>query len=159
MDYAERSTLAALRRPALWELLAALIAALLFVVIVASAREAQPFRKTGDTLLYEQVTQNIAQGKGAISEIFASTQYAIDHSIASERFPRYEELADDFRPGSRNILRFHANYVLYALAPFADVFGAGPVLSIFQVGSFVGMLLALYWWLRRRQSSPLAVAG
>jgi hypothetical protein len=140
-----------------FQILAMFAALVALTVVLVGAREAQPNGKVGDTLLYEEATANISAGAGATSEIFASTQYAIDHDIASQDFDNYEKLADAFQSSStRNVLRFHANYILYVLAPFAALFGAGIVLAIFQIATFVGLLFAIYLWLREGRCGTLS---
>lgn len=118
-------------------------------------------RYVGDTALFAQITKNIAYLGKAESNIYANTQDFIDRGIAG--MPIDERMASEeaFTPPkeqTRNILQFHAYYILYLLAPLCYFMSSFTCVTIAQS---IAMALSLFFsiLLMREKKIPIAVIG
>lgn len=121
---------------------AALIAVIL-AVLFSIAKDVQQLNRQGDAALFEQLVENIHAGKGAVSNVFANTQNFIERGYAFS--PLSVLITKDLEPpatSERNMLKFHAYYILYFIAPFVQFIPSSLLLAIVQAICFFGLLLA-----------------
>lgn len=138
-----------------------LVALLLFVAIVAGfttlkVSEVRQWR--GDSAIFFQVTENVARRGVGVSQVFANTQGYLDSHLMSATAQQIA--ANPLTPPAekeRDMLRFHAYYVLYLIAPLVWLLPANGVVLFLFVLSYVGVLFLAYLMLRRR-NVPIAAA-
>lgn len=110
----------------------------------------------GDTAIFLQTTENIAHGKPPDSQVFANTQAFLDGKYF--KMTADELATDPLAPPAhdeRNLLRFHAYWILYPLALFVTFLPAEAVIFASYGLAFAGMLVVAYLVLRRRNVAPL----
>lgn len=111
------------------------------VIAFSIAKDVQQINRQGDAALFEQVVESIYLGKGAVSNVFANTQNFIDKGYA---FVSIGELVGrDLTPPSadeRNMLKFHAYLILFALAPFLAFVQSSLLLTFAQSLCFFGLI-------------------
>ncbi len=106
----------------------------------------------GDTAIFLQLTDNIAHGRGPVSEVFANT-LSFQHSKLF-LMPASDLATNPLLPparNERNMLHFHAYFILYPIALFALVLPVNVVLMALYVASFIGLLLCSYLVLRENR--------
>jgi hypothetical protein len=108
------------------------------------AKDVQQLNRQGDAALFEQLIENIHAGKGAVSNVFANTQNFIDKGYVYR--PTGELIGTDMSPpssGERSMLKFHAYYILFLIAPFLSFIQSSLLLTIAQSLCFFGLVLAV----------------
>ena len=122
-----------------------LVATLLLMAAIAFsiAKDVQQLNRQGDAALFEQLIENIYAGKGAVSNVFANTQNFIDKGYVSKRTGELigRELTPPFQ-GERNMLKFHAYFVLFLIAPLLALFQSSLLLALIQSLCFFGLALS-----------------
>lgn len=111
----------------------------------------------GDTAIFFQTTQNIAHGHGATSQVFSNTRAWQEsrYGVMTAREIATDPLAPP-RDDARNLLSFHAYYVLFPLAALTAVFPVSTVLLGAYALSFAGILGLAYLRLRARSVGIIA---
>ena len=115
----------------------------------------------GDTALYAQIVNNIAYTGKAESNIYANTQDHIDRGIAAMSVDERLASEEAFTPPveqSRNILRFHACFILYLLAPLCYFMSSFTCVTIAQSVALALSLLFVIL-LMREKKIPVPVIG
>jgi hypothetical protein len=139
------------------ELLIALGLAAAFVFAIVGLRVTAVDRQRGDTAIFFQLAENVAQRGAPVSQVFANTQAFLEggtlsapvKKIASE--PLAPPAADE-----RNMLGFHAYSVLFLTGALAKIFPSNIVVFGQMVVSFIGLGLLCYVLLRREKVSVVA---
>lgn len=103
----------------------------------------------GDTAMYYQVAENIAAGKGPVSNVFAANDaYGMRSMIAKTP----AELATDpLSPSDQaemNHLAFHANYIFFPIGWLSALIPPPIILMTLYGLSFAGLLAAAFFGLR-----------
>lgn len=113
----------------------------------------------GDTAIFFQLTENIANRGVPVSQVFANTQGYLESHLLS--MPADQMAKNPLAPPAaveRNMLSFHAYFILYPIAVLAKFLSPEIVLLSLYVLSFTGMLLLAYFTLRRH-NLPVAAAA
>lgn len=113
----------------------------------------------GDSAIFFQVTENIANRGAAVSQVFANTQAYLESGLLV--MPADKIAKDPLAPppqAERNMLRFHAYFVLYPIAVLAKIIPVKALLLSLYVLAFTGVVLLAYFILRRDRM-PLAAAA
>lgn len=131
---------------------------ILLVIILAIAfsigKDVQQINRLGDAAIFEQIIENINSGKGAVSNVFASTQNFIDRGYTSLSLSALATMKLELSAApERNVLGFHADYILYVLAPFVNFFSSSLVLTLAQSFCFFGLLLAAWVFVYKQTQS------
>ncbi len=119
-----------------------LIASLSLVLFVFSiGKDAIQINRHADSAIFEQIIENIHSGKGAVSSVFSSTQHFIDKLYFTIPFNEIinTELTQP-KTSERNILSFHAYWLLFILAPLISFFDSSIILSFVHTASYFGLL-------------------
>ena len=125
----------------------ALIVSLIF--ILALGKNAIQLDRQGDAAIFEQLLDNIYQGNGAVSNVFANTQNYIDNAYAGLTTEALLEKNLSLpEPQERNMLAFHAYYCMYVLAVLKLFFSSSFVLSLVQVVTYVGLLVGIFCFIK-----------
>ena len=113
----------------------------------------------GDSAIFYQVTENIANRGVAVSQVFANTQAYLESGLLV--MPADKMAKDPLAPpqeAERNMLRFHAYFILYPIAVLAKIIPVKALLFALYVLAFTGVVLLAYFILRR-DGMPLAAAA
>lgn len=139
------------------EIFIALGLAVVLVCMVTGIRLAAVDRQRGDTALFLQITENIAQRGAPVSQVFANTQGFLDGKTL---YTPVRQLASDPlappKSAERNMMDFHAYSVLFLSGLLARVFPSDVVLFSEMAISFVGLALLCYFALRWEKVSIAA---
>ncbi|SNS23803.1 Predicted membrane protein [Noviherbaspirillum humi] len=122
----------------------AIAVAVALVLVFSIAKDVQQINRQGDAALFEQLTENIHAGKGAVSNVFANTQNFIDKGYVAN--PTGELIGKDLEPpsvGERNMLRFHAYYILFLIAPFLAFVQSSLLLTLAQSFCYFGLIVSV----------------
>jgi hypothetical protein len=140
-----------------WAIAAGIFCILVALVAVAKVNDLQYQR--GDSAIFFQTLENVAHRGKAVSQVFANTQGFIDSHLS---IATAQEIADNpLAPPAekeRNMLKFHAYYILYAMAPLAWIAPSNVVNLTLDAFCYLGMLLLAYILLRRK-GLPFAAGG
>ncbi len=104
--------------------------------------------------MFGQIVRNIAYTGKAESNIYANTQDYIDRSIAGVSIEERLSNIEYFTPPkqqSRNILNFHAYYILYLISPLCYVMSAFDCLTLVQAGSMAMSILFSIMFMREKR--------
>jgi len=105
----------------------------------------------GDTAIFYQLTENIAEGAGPTSQIFQdTTSYVFSSDLLNQ--PAAVVAKDPLRPlatATDDPLRGHAYYILFLLAPLTRIVPVAVLFAALFALSFVGMVAVAYFALRR----------
>lgn len=138
-------------------LVVAVFVALTTVLCKISLSEA--YHRMGDSLLFEQLIDNIWRGRGERSSVFDSVVSVINSGAFSQGKEVWLRVANAFDPNiDRSVLTFHSYLIMYALAVFRSIARPVTILTIADVASFTGMALIVYAWLRRNDVGVAASA-
>lgn len=131
---------------------------LLFLAIVyAFGKDLEQTNRRGDSAIFEQLIENIYSGKNAYSNVFANTQNYIDNYAG--KTPEkliIEGTLEGPSEQERNMLKFHAYYILFPLAFLVNFFTASLSLGIVQSLCYFGLLVATYLFLYKKTDNVLA---
>lgn len=130
---------------------------LIFLAFTYSIGKDQIFiNRQGDAALFEQATQNIYIKNTPTSNVFANTQNYIDKRFFEKSFNElmHSELEAPIEL-ERNILGFHAYYILFLVAPLIKYFTASQALTLVQISSAFSFLFIAYWIARKELQKPL----
>jgi len=139
------------------ELLIALGVAAAFVLAIVNIKVMAVDWQRGDTALFLQLAENVAQRGEPISQVFANTQAFLEgktlwapvDQVASS--PLAPPTVDE-----RNMLPFHAYSTLYITGALTRVLPSNIVVFTQMVVSFIGLALLCYVLLRRAKISITA---
>jgi len=148
-----------MKRNGSWFFLGLLLVFMAFSIVYAVGKNASNFGRMGDAAIFEQLIDNIHDGRGAVSNVFASTQNFIDRGYVFQ--PLDNLLAHDNLPPEqqeRNMLQFHAYYVLYLIAPLQSVFSSSLTLILIQTLCLVGVLAGTSAFVARETRSIAAAS-
>ena len=127
-----------------------LITVLIIGYVFSIGKDAIQIDRQGDAAIFEQVSENIYAGKGAISNVFAATQNYIDRQYFS--YSLSELLAKKLEPPiskERNMTHFHAYWVLYLFAPLLAWFHSSLLLTASQVLVYLGLVYGAFYILEK----------
>lgn len=116
-------------------------------------------RYVGDTALYGQVARNIAYTGVAEGNIFANTQDFIDRRIAALSVEERLSNQDTFtapEDQKRNLLLYHAHYILYLIAPLCYFWTDFMAVTIVQAVTLALSLIFLIL-LMKEKKMPLPI--
>lgn len=117
-------------------------------------------RYVGDTALYGQITKNIAYTGRAESNIYANTIDFINRGIAGMSVEDILDNDDVLIPPktqSRNILSFHACYILYLVAPLCYFVSDFTCLTLVQALALSLSIVFLILLMREKQLPILII--
>lgn len=124
---------------------------LILFLTLASVKVLNVQQMRGDTAIFSQLTENIASGRGPVSQVLANTlAFQGSHLL---KVPAEIVATDPLAPPperEHNMLRFHEYLILYPLALFARFMPAIVVLEGAYVLSFIGLILMAYLALRKK---------
>jgi hypothetical protein len=154
MPIARKNWLLLLKRPEV------AIALALFVLLAASLAATKTMRIgafEGDTALFFQLTENIAERGQPISAV-ATNIDALHDSGLLIMTPALVAKNPLLAPANseRNILNLHAYYILYPIGLLAKIIPVSPLLMTLYALSFVGLLALVYFALRQNRIPILA---
>jgi uncharacterized membrane protein len=131
-------------------LFVALILALLFALTFSVGKEAIHVDRRADTALFIQVLENIRLGRGAVSNVFASTQNFIDRVYFDKSLPQLLGM-DLIRPenSERGMMRFHLYLILYLVSPLLALVQASALLIFLQTAAYIGAFCVVLWTLQK----------
>lgn len=137
------------------------ISTFIFVIglalIFSIGRDAIQINRMGDSAIFEQIVENIWHGKGAVSNVFAATQNFIDRNYVFKSLRILDEIKLEAAPlHDRDMLMFHAYYILYAIAPLLKFVSSSLALSLIQTFCYFGMIIAASFFIFQETRSKLA---
>ncbi|MGV8937594.1 MAG: DUF2079 domain-containing protein [Allorhizobium sp.] len=148
-----------IKRNGSWFFLCLLLVSMAFSAVYAVGKNANQSGRMGDAAIFEQLIDNIHSGRGVVSNVFASTQNFIDRRYVTKTLEGL--LAVDNQPPEeqeRNMLQFHAYYVLYLIAPLRSVFSSSLTLILIQTLCIVGVLAGTSAFVARETRSIAAAS-
>ncbi len=113
--------------------------------------------RRGDTAVFFQLVENVANRGAPVSQVFANTQGFIESGLLT--MPAEQIARNPLAPPSlaeRNMLHFHAYLILYPIAVFARFLPVELVICSLYILTFVGMVALAYFILR---SKAVSIAG
>lgn len=120
------------------------------------AKDQVVVNRGGDAALFEQLTTNAFTKKTLDSNVFANLVNFLEKGYhkrsLEENFHR--NLIPPASP-ERDVLGFHAYYVLFLIAPLLEYFTPSLSLALVQTFSFLSLLIIVYFVLRERSRKPL----
>ncbi len=144
----------------------AVLIAIVLVAILSTGKNAIQINRQGDAAIFEQLIENISTGKGFNSNVFANTQSFIEEKqfkITTEELITSRITAPEQQ--ERNMLGFHAYYILTPLSLLHPLISSSLLLIIIQTSCFCGLLLAAYFFVKATTGSyraalllPLSIA-
>lgn len=108
------------------------------------AKDVQQLNRQGDAAIFEQLIENIYVGKGAVSNVFANTQNFIDKGYVFSSTGGL--IGKDLSPPSsdeRSMMKFHAYFILFLVAPFLSFVQSSLLLTITQSLCFFCLVFAV----------------
>lgn len=132
-------------------------------IIFGIGKDSIQVNRNADAAIFGQVIENIYQGHGAISSVFASTQNFIDRRYAN--IPPAELLSRELiAPDTydRSMIKFHAYWLLYAIAPWQFFFDSSLLLAMIHLLSYASLLCGVLLVVIRKTetlASGLLIAG
>ncbi len=137
--------------------ISAFICVICLWLIYSIGMDAIQLNRMGDSAIFEQVVENIWHGKGAVSNVFAATQNFIDRGYVFKPLRILDEIKLEAASAhERDMLSFHAYYILYAIAPLLKFVSSSLALSLMQTFSYFGMLIAASFFIFQETRSKLA---
>lgn len=140
-----------------------LIFSILFLTVIGISfsigKDAISLNRMGDSAIFEQVLENINLGKGGVSNVFSATQNFLDRGYAFKGMDEYELM--DLLPAEvdqRDMMRFHAYYILYLISPAASILPSSLILALFQTAIYFFTLVIASIFVWKNSKSFLAVA-
>ena len=134
-------------------ILAILIATAL-VTILSIGKNAIQINRQGDAAIFEQLIENISTGKGFSSNVFANTQSFLEtkqFKIITEELIATQISAPEQQ--ERNMLGFHAYYILAPLSLMYPLLSSSLLLIIIQTSCFFALLLAGFFFVKKTTSN------
>ena len=131
--------------------------AIALVTTLSIGKNAIQINRQGDAAIFEQLIENISAGKGFSSNVFANTQSFIEEKqfiIATEELIASRIAAPEQQ--ERNMLGFHAYYILTPLSLLHPLLSSSLLLIIIQTSCFCGLLLAAYFFVKATTGSYCA---
>ena len=117
----------------------------ILAIFFAVGKDAQQLNRRGDAAIFEQIIESINSGKGAVSNVFANTQNYIERGYFSRPIDALAAMKLELpTERERNMLNFHAYYIMFALAPLVNFIGSSLILSLVQSLCFFGLLVAAW---------------
>ena len=136
-----------------------LIIGFIIFILYGVGKDLRQFERAGDSAIFEQILDNIANNEGSVSNVFANTQYYIENNIGKTPINLIEEnKLIGPKIEERDMLKFHAYYILYPLSLFSKIMDSSLFLSILQSLTFFGLLVIVYFFISSK-SSNLAAFG
>lgn len=130
-------------------------------ILYGIGKDLRQYERAGDSAIFEQLLYNIAEGKGSVSNVFANTQHYIETYLGKTPIDLIEKNDHLELNGpvidERNMLKFHAYYVLYPISIFSKIIDSSLLLAILQSLTFFCMLLVLYFFIANKSSKFLAL--
>jgi len=137
--------------------ISAFICVICLWLIYSIGMDAIQLNRLGDSAIFEQVVENIWHGKGAVSNVFAATQNFIDRGYVFKPLRILDEIKLEAASAhERDMLSFHAYYILYAIAPLLKFVSSSLALSLIQTFCYFGMLIAASIFIFQETRSKLA---
>jgi hypothetical protein len=137
--------------------ISAFICVICLWLIYSIGMDAIQLNRMGDSAIFEQVVENIWHGKGAVSNVFAATQNFIDRGYVFKPLRILDEIKLEAASAhERDMLSFHAYYILYAIAPLLKFVSSSLALSLIQTFCYFGMLIAASIFIFQETRSKLA---
>lgn len=126
-------------------------------IAYAYGKDLEQTNRRGDSAIFEQLIVNIHIGESAYSNVFANTQNYIENYAG---MVPAKLIAQGTLQGpnaqERNMLKFHAYYILYPLSCLVTFFKASLALGIVQSLCYFSLLLAAYSFIYQRTNSVIS---